>query len=227
MDLTNIKKIFRTINSTPNLGKNWLVAIVIQLVMFACLFLPIIGLFIAILLLIYLLGYFLKTVQTNVEIEDFTLISWLDIKILKEGFRGILSILLFIVTLYAIILLFATICFIPLTIIAPMLDGGEYIGWIGVLIPMAITFYIVYPYLIITTPATIANYINKNEITAPLRVKETFILFKKDLKTSFKTFFCLIILLPLNLLPVLGYYFTLVSSKIITEYTKFIKTERK
>lgn len=221
--MLNLKDSFITINNTSNLLQNWLVAIFVQLVMLSCLFFQIIGLFVFVLFLIYLLGYYLQTIKANIENDEFVFINWTDKKILKSGAKCFLAILIFLIVLYIVILLFATICFIPLVIISPKIDGGEYIGWLGVFIPMAITFYIVYPYLIITTPAAIANYINQNSITTPLQIIDTFKLFKKDLKTSFKTFGCLLLLFLLSLIPIFGYYFSLVGTKILAQYTKFLR----
>lgn len=223
VNVPHLKYYFQTINKTPTLLKNWITAIFIQLTMLASIFIPILGCFIILAILIYWLGYFFTTIKNNVENENFIFTNWTDKEILKTGIKVFLSLLIFLIALYSAILLFTTICFIPLIPISNLLNNGEYIGWFALLIPMAITFYVIYPYLIITSPAIIADYINKNKLTSLLEFKDSFKLFKKDLKTSFTIFLYLLLLFPLCLIPIIGYYFSLVGTYILAQYTKFLR----
>ena len=208
--------------------KSWLKKILIggllQLLLMISAIIPILGWVLFICLCCYFCGYYLSTIKSNINNDNFVWVDFNEKNLMLNGAKFIGAMLLFFVAFYFLIMLLGTIVLIPVFAISSLIGldgGGQGVGWLGIAIVMFLVFYGVYPYLFITIPASIANYINEDRVTSLWAFKKIFKIFKNNWKITLKTALTLL-LAPLMLVPFWGFYVALVLAKILSNYIEIV-----
>lgn len=224
----NFKNTFISIFQEKSWKKMLLLGCLLQLIVFLPIFvvendtLLLFAILESFILLIFLYGYFISTIKENIGLETFAFPAWNIIKFLKNGIKLIFSQVVFLFVLYLFIMLFSLILFIPFVFIGNAFGWDELSGWIVIAIVGIIFYYIIIPYLLITLPTSIANYVVEDKFYAFLAFKKIFKIFKKNWKNTLKMLFAMFIF-PLMFIPFFGFYFLMVWAKMLAQYVNIVE----
>ena len=227
----NFKNAFISIFQEESWKKRLLLGCLLQLIMFLPLFafendtLLLFAVLESVILLVFLYGYFISTIKENIDSETFAFPAWNIIKFLKNGIKLIFSQVVFLIVFYLFIILFSLILFIPFVFIGNAFGWDELSGWIVIAIVGIIFYYIIIPYLLITLPTSIANYVVEDKFYAFLAFKKMFKIFKKNWKNTLKMLLAIFIF-PLMFIPFFGFYFLMVWADLFAQYTRIVNENK-
>lgn len=183
---------------------------------------------------VFLLGFWVKTAQININAKEWTLPKWKDKNLIKSGLKAFCSMVLFFSALYAVLIAFAMIVMflvllITLSFFSISDSTSQGLGWLFVGIILMFICWFVYPYLIITSSVTISSFVKDEKVTAPLKFRQNFRIFKNNPKETIKISLLMLIVSILMVLgniffPFIGFYFAIVLAKITAEImNKFLQ----
>lgn len=224
------QKLFITVWNTPNRYKYFLFGGVFQLAFILFLFIPVIGWIISALIFVYMCGYYLVSIRHNIDNDDFVRVDWREKNIFFRGIRVLGAFILFLAVLYCVIMLFALFIFLLFFLFALIIgiedSSGSGLGWLVIAIVGFPVYYLLYPYLLLTFFSTLANYIIEDRCVAALAYKKIFKIFKKNWKISLKTLGVSLLITPLALIPLIGFYFAMVLVKITSNYITVVNKDK-
>ena len=198
----------------------------IQVMFISCLFIPVIGWIISLLIAVYLCGYYLVSIKQNIDTDDFIRVDWREKYIIFAGIKALAVLILYFAVLYAFIMILALIIFIPFLLFVYIIgikNCSTGYGWIHVFVIVFAVNYFLYPYLILTLFPTFANYIIEDRLLAPFAIKKIFKIFITNWKYSLKILGVFLLITPLTLIPFAGFYFAMVLVKITSNYITVVK----